>query len=480
MLELKKAAPEECGIPVEAVQEFEKQLEELQVRLHGYLLLSGKNVIGEKYTAPYGPETNHRMYSIAKSFTALAVGLLVKEGKVALDDKICDYFPEKLPQNGAHCWCKTHPWCAEMTIRDMLTMRTCYAFTTFKRYDSPDWTESFFRIEPDHVPGTVFAYDTSSAHVLAALVEKLTGMDMLDYMRQMALDKVGFSKGAYMMKDPVGVSQGGSGLMCTLRDLARVAYLCNHYGVLGGEELFSQEYMREATSNQVPTDLHPTLDEQQGYGYMFWMPRKEGFVMYGMGGQLAVCFPKLDFCLMTMADTIGSPAGLQMIYDCFYRTIYPHLVTGNMPPNNKNVMDADVQKLAADEKYVAQAAELQRSTQDAVYKFYENQLEWKWVQFNWHSGEIRFETPEGEFTLTFGSMDNWHKQLFPNTNYKCECAGVWKQGHFILHCFVTDEEQGHVSMDFAWKDERLTLRTNSTGEPFFKYFKGFGSAQKTS
>jgi len=84
--------------------------------------------------------------------------------------------------------------------------------------------------------------------------------------------------------------------MCTLRDLAVVAHLCNRLGTLQGREYLSLDYMREAVSCQVPTDLHPVLDEQCGYGFFIWMPREEGFTFFGMGGQLAVCFPQYDFC----------------------------------------------------------------------------------------------------------------------------------------------------------------------------------------
>ena len=66
----------------------------------------------------------------------------------------------------------------------MLMMRTCHASTTYKVDMKSDWVESFFIVPPTHKPGTVFHYDTSAAHVLCALVEKLTHMPMLDYMKE--------------------------------------------------------------------------------------------------------------------------------------------------------------------------------------------------------------------------------------------------------------------------------------------------------
>ena len=474
MLQFKNTYPDNCGIPKKAISDFEKMLKKLRIRIHGYMMLSGQNIIAEHYYAPYHKDSLHRMYSVSKSFTALAIGLLIKKGMISLDDKICCYFPEKLPKEGAH------PWCAEMTIKDMLTMRTCHSGTTFKRYGGNDWTESFFRVEPDHIPGTVFSYDTSSSHVLAALVEKLTGMKMLDFMRKELLNELGFSKEAYMIPDPMGVSQGGSGMMCTLRDMACVAYLCNQYGVLDGKELLPTDYMKEATSNLVPTDLNAKLDEQFGYGYFIWMPREEGFTFFGMGGQLAVCFPQYDFCYATMADVINNPAGVQLLHDCFYQTVYPYL-----EKRGQNTIFKQHNNCSTLGNLVRTSTE--------TYIFYPNKPGWERVKFDWEHGELHLVVSTNEFVFRFNpkTMDNadytheeaWVLQEFLNTGYISECRGYFKQGHFFLQCFSVDEEQGTTQMDFAWKDNRMTVHVVSTADSFInnpslhKSFQGFASAK---
>lgn len=462
MLQFAEGKPEDYGIPAEAIQKFEQLLKKQKVRIHGYMLLAGKEIIAQKYFAPYTEQSNHRMYSITKSFVALAIGLLVKKGSISLDDKICDYFQEKLPEEGAH------PWCEEMTIRDMLTMRTCYGSTTYKRYAGDDWTESFFRVKPDHIPGTVFAYDTSAAHVLGALVEKISGMKLLDYMRLEMLDELGFSKAAYIIEDPVGVSQGGSGMMSTMTDVAKVAYLCNHYGVLDGKELLPQDFMKEAVTNQVPTDLQPKLDEQFGYGFFFWMPREEGFTFFGMGGQLAVCFPQYDFCYITMADTIGSPAGVQQLHDCFFQTIYPYF------------MKADKSDSVEKERKACDREGCDRE-ENEKYIFYPNDMNWESVVFHWREHKLELSLSGNTFTFAY-QTDSWQSQSFLNTSYECECLGEWKQEHFILQCYVTDEEQGNIQFDFAWKDERLSVRAISTKDALpvgmEKCFQGFAAAKK--
>lgn len=477
MFTWEREKPEAFGIPVQAVTDFENRVTAAGVHLHGFMFLQGRKILAEKYYAPYGQESLHRMYSITKSFVALAVGLLVKEGKIKPEDKICDYFPEYTED------AEIYPWCAEMTIKDMLSMRTCHGSTTYKIYDSDDWTKSFFRVEPDHIPGTVFSYDTSSSHTLAALVEKLTGRKLLDYLREECLGELGFSGEAYIIPDPVGVSQGGSGMMSTLRDVACAAYLCNHYGWLENRELLPEAYIRKATSNLVPTDLQPVQDEQCGYGYFFWMPREEGFCMYGMGGQLALCFPRKDFCLLTMADTIGNQAGLQILYDCFYHFVYPYLQ--DRPQDNPRAFAEDCESVdRTREAGESREAEGRKPDGEVRYRFYPNSMNLVAAVFGSRGGESQSGREEGELRLYRGTdeycfsfyVGAWKEGIFPNSDMRCQSRGDWKQGHLILQVYLIDEEQGHLALDIVFRDGRMGVRIGSTSEPYFKGLRGFASA----
>ena len=162
------------------IQEFVKEVENRKIPLHSVLIAQHGNLLFEKYYAPYCRNKLQRMFSVTKSFTSLAIGLLEQEGKISLQDPICDYFPEYLPG-------RVHPWLAEMTIENMLKMQTCYNMTTYNKTSTTEnWVRSFFQTEPTHRPGTLFMYDTSSSHVLCALVEKLTGEKMLDYLKENA------------------------------------------------------------------------------------------------------------------------------------------------------------------------------------------------------------------------------------------------------------------------------------------------------
>ena len=138
-MNFKKGSPESAGIPSGCLLHFLDRLQKKQVPMHSFLLMRHDTLIAEGYYAPYQKDTLHRMFSISKSFTSIAIGLLEAEGKLSLDDPIVSYFPDKIPAN-------VHPWIAAMTIRDMLMMRTCHAATTYKVDMKSDWVESFFEI----------------------------------------------------------------------------------------------------------------------------------------------------------------------------------------------------------------------------------------------------------------------------------------------------------------------------------------------
>ena len=96
------ARPEEVGIESQHITNFMKKLEVYNLTMHSILLIRHGKLVAEAYYAPYTANTLHRMFSVTKSFTALGIGLLAEEGKLSLEDRIIDHFPEKLPSEGVH------------------------------------------------------------------------------------------------------------------------------------------------------------------------------------------------------------------------------------------------------------------------------------------------------------------------------------------------------------------------------------------
>ncbi|MFD2793518.1 serine hydrolase domain-containing protein [Promicromonospora vindobonensis] len=274
-------------------------LHTVQVSLHG-------ETVAHAAGDPVGLDTPQRMYSVSKTVTGLAVGLLAADGALGLDDPIPRHFPELGP---------VHPWLEATTVRHLLAMRGPHRSTTYE-LTADGWLESYFRVPPTHPPGTLFTYDTSASYVLAALVERLAGASLADYLRPRLLDPLGVTPGLRFLTGPEGTSHGGSGLVCTARDLLRLAHLLNADGVHDGARLLPSEYLRAATSPQTDTATQTWgASLRSGYGYQLWLPRPGGWLMFGLGGQIVYGDPATGLAVAVTADAQACASGDQRLLD---------------------------------------------------------------------------------------------------------------------------------------------------------------------
>jgi CubicO group peptidase (beta-lactamase class C family) len=149
----------------------------------------------------------------------------------------------------------------------------------------------------------VFSYDTGATHVLAALVKKLSGQNLLEYLRPRLLDPLALGKMSSAGNDPMGIAQGGSGLNCRPIELLKFGLCYLQGGMFEGKQIIPAWYVREATARQVDNTLATMrLEGQQGYGYFFWRTQNNGFTCYGAGGQFVFCLPEQELVLVTTAN----------------------------------------------------------------------------------------------------------------------------------------------------------------------------------
>ncbi|WP_251152363.1 serine hydrolase domain-containing protein [Cellulosimicrobium sp. Marseille-Q4280] len=266
-----------------------------------------------------GPDVPQRQYSVSKTVTGIAVGLLAAEGGLRLEDGVSTYFPEQ-----GEC----HPWVARTTVRDLLTMRGPHASTTYKLSEG-SWLSSWFTVPPTHPPGSLFTYDTSGSYVLAALVERLAGTTLAEYLRPRLLDPLGVSPDLRFLTGPDDVSHGGSGLVCRPHDLTLLARLLLDDGVHDGASLLPREFVREATTAHADTSAVTWgAPFRGGYGYQLWVPERGGFLAFGLGGQIVHGLPERDLTVVVTADAQACQSGDQRLLDLVLR----HLVDPFLEP----------------------------------------------------------------------------------------------------------------------------------------------------
>ncbi|MFE7407995.1 serine hydrolase domain-containing protein [Isoptericola sp. NPDC057559] len=289
---------------------------ELDVAVHTVDVRAGGERLLAAASAPLGHDVPQRMYSVSKTVTGLAVGLLAAEGALSLDDPVVRHFPDLVADGPAH------PWLEATTLRHMLAMVGPHRATTYKVREG-GWLESYFRVPPTHPPGTLFTYDTSAAYTLAALVERVAGVSLAEYLRPRLLDPLGIGPALRFLRGPDGYSHGGSGLICTPDDLSRLARLLLDGGVHDGARLLPADYLAAATAPQAdPATQTWGGPFRAAYGYQLWLPPQGGWLMFGLGGQVVHGDPATGVSVVVTADAQAAGAGDQKLLDL----VLDHLV----------------------------------------------------------------------------------------------------------------------------------------------------------
>lgn len=473
MYHIPTCTPEEVGVPSLAVLSMINELENYNVPLHSLILARKGKIFLEAYYKPFKAKQLHRMFSIGKSFTSLAIGLLVRENKVCLDAPIVSYFPEYVPK-------EPHPWLTSMTIRDMLKMQTCHSFTTYKHNANKNWVESFFTTPPTHPSGCAFIYDTSASHTLCALVEKITNKSILDYLKDTVLRSIGFSEHSYFLTDPFGTSMGGSGLMAEPMDLLKLGLLLLNNGKNNnGEQLLPSDYLKEALSFQCNTIPAPSPEESCGYGYQFWRISHNGFAAYGMGGQLMICLPDYDLVCITTADTQEFKGGNQMIYNALYRYILPSLCH---MPLAENRADNDLLSKKISSLTLPFLTGNYHSSSGEVFA----KKQWTIVEKGkaFDSFYFSFSSKKEEGIFHFSFKNTWHKitfgfgylvdSIFPLYSERCASSGVWLTPNTLyVQCHLIGESVGCVHFQFSFKENEVCIFMKKTEETMYQEYQGF-------
>ena len=324
---LATATPESVGVPATTIDAFLRDLHQSRFNMHSILIMRHGKLITEAYRPPYDQDRKQRMFSVSKTFAALAAGLLIDEGRLSLTDKVVDFFPEYCPD-------PVHPLLAAATIYDMLTMQDPHDRTTHGYGIKSNWLESWFLTPPCHPPGTVFQYNTTSTNLVAAIVERVTGTKMIDYMYPRLLTPIGFSEGCYCGETPDGDSFAGSAVMCTPRDLAKLVQLVMNGGEWDGKQLISQEFILKLRSKQVDTTLMGIpVEGMFGYGFFTWHLRNGGFTFFGIHGQFGIGFPDTGLVVVATGNTADNyDVENDILFSQFLDRVFWHFGSVIAPP----------------------------------------------------------------------------------------------------------------------------------------------------
>ena len=304
---LEKATPESQGVVSKAISDYIDACESKLDGIHSFVLVRHGKLIAEGYWAPFSADRTHLLYSHSKSFTSTAAGFLVDDGKLDLDERIVDIFPEYVPENPSR-------YLLDMRVRDLLTMNDGQDKEAHYNDPTGDWVKAFFNNKIPRCPGTGFKYDSCATHVVAAIVEKKSGKKLMDFLEERFFSKLGI-KGAWSNTSPTGVACGGWGMNMKTRDLAKFGLLYLNEGEWNGERVISRDWVRLATAKQTATDRKGDGDWCQGYGFQFWRCRHNCYRADGAFGQYTVVMPDQDAVISITAGLSDMGKELQLVWD---------------------------------------------------------------------------------------------------------------------------------------------------------------------
>lgn len=310
--DLRRTFPEHQGVASSSVCQFVEALESQMHEIHSFMLLRHGNVIAEGWWSPYAPEHHHLMFSLSKSFTSTAVGLAIAEGYFSIDDSVLSFFPDESPSEGKDLL-------ATMCVRHLLSMSTGQSIDTWSyMVNRPDgnWIKGFLSVPVLHEVGTHFVYNTGATYMLSAIVQKTTGMKLIDYLQSRLFAPLGIENASWL-ESPQGITAGGIGLSIRTEDVAKFGQLYLQKGMWQGRQLLPEGWVEAATSSQISNSDGAQIDWTQGYGYQFWRCRHGAYRGDGVFGQYCIIMPEQDAVLAITSgiDVFEMQTPLNLIWD---------------------------------------------------------------------------------------------------------------------------------------------------------------------
>lgn len=322
--QLPRSTPEAQGISSAALLTFVQTIEEQIDALHSVMLLRHGQVVAEGWWSPYAANEPHMLFSLSKSFTSTAIGLAVAEGRLAVTDRVLSFFSEAAPA-------EVSDNLAAMRVHDLLAMATGHTEdTTQYLHRDPDgnWVKAFLARPVDREPGTHFVYNSGATYMLSAILQKITGMKLVDYLRPRLFDPLGID---YATWDscPRGINVGGWGLWISTDSIARFGQLYLQGGQWQGQQIVPADWVAAASAKQVSNGSKPESDWEQGYGYQFWRCRHNAYHGDGAFGQYCIVMPEQEAVLAITSGLKDMQAPLNIIWE----KLLPALGDQSLPPD---------------------------------------------------------------------------------------------------------------------------------------------------
>jgi hypothetical protein len=322
------SSPESLGIDSRVITEFLEYCEKEAVELHSFMLLRKGKVAAEAWRKPFTANTPHTMFSFSKSVVSTAIGFAIDEGLIALDTKVYTLFPEYVPV-------KKKKWAELLTVEQLLTMTGGKKSSLLLKTEKPGWVPIYLKTRFKYKPGKRFEYVTENSFMLSAIIRKVTGMSITNYLTPRLFEPLGIDVPLWE-KNKSGDEVGGWGLHLKTEDQAKLAlcYLSN--GRYAGKQVIPEYWAKTAGEKHVPVTPGGSKDYSLGYGYQFWRCQIPNTYRFdGLFSQFGIIFQDFDACIVTSA---GEPFEQKML-DAIWK-FFPKCFGNDPLPENGEALAA--------------------------------------------------------------------------------------------------------------------------------------------
>ena len=448
---LPRSIPEAEGVDSKGIIAFINAANKSNHEFHSIMLLRHGKVVAEGWWSPYEPSLKHTLYSLSKSFTSTAIGFAVSERKLKLTDKVISFFPESLPDSVSSNL-------SEMEVKDLITMSAGMdpdPTMLIPAHDT-DWVRAFLSRPVIKKPGTTFLYNSMATYMLSAIVQKVSGQKMIDYLTPRLFKPLGI-EGIDWETDPRGFNTGGWGLRLRTEDMAKFGQLYLQNGMWNGKQIIPADWIKEATTFKidqapgVPDSIKNRSDWMQGYCYQFWKCRHNAFRGDGAFGQYIIVMPEKDATVAITCETPDMQGELNLVWDY----ILPALKDQAIPAAAES--DALLKEMLGSlmVKSPGKGIDLQPGSSIAgkTFIFAENDIKMKSFSFSFKGKNCLLKMRDNghDYEFTF-SNDGWAKGMTarPGPNLLASEKG-----------YSTELPEVEVAGIYRWRDTcdlELTLR----------------------
>ena len=326
--DLPRSTPAAEGISTQAVINMMDSMMALpECDIHHVMVVRHGKVVAELHPAPFRAEDSHTLYSASKTFTSMAIGIAIDENLLRLDDRVMTFFPDKRSN-------RVSDNMADMTVRDLLMMASGVKPDWTMRNNSLDWVKDWLAKPVDDKPGSLFQYDSMCTFMLSAIVQRVTGYTMLEYLQKKLFGPMHITV-ADWETSPDGINTGGWGLRVQAETMAKLGLLLLNKGNWNGEQLVNADYVTAACSRLIDggaKETVPATDGNQGYGYQVWQSKWPGsFRADGAMGQYTVVVPQEDLVVVILGMKLYGHDELA----CIWNQLMPGLKTEPLNPEKK-------------------------------------------------------------------------------------------------------------------------------------------------